>query len=281
MSDFDQSFTQPSAPATPTAVDTPAPAITGQTAPQGATIPATATGGQPGTSPATTGGAPGEGWVPSYRLREQREALERQVAERERNIQANYEARIREAEQKIRALAGFEPPANPEVETVKNQFAQLFPALAKLTDDKKVEALLQLVEQSQDYEQQTNHYWQSFAQQRVGQLYQLAEQDIGQQLSEAARGRLHASFRSYVESSPEAMQAYTSDPQFVSNFWKAWSSDFIEPVRRVSAASAQTRAGMPIPQDTPGVPRTSGPANPQGIDERLNAGWAQYINTRR
>lgn len=278
MSEFDQS--SQSVPATPSTVDTSAPSIPGQTAQQPATSAAPATGGQSGTPPTATGGAPGEGWVPSYRLREQRAAYERQVAEREAAIRADYDRRLEETNQKLRILAGVAEPANPEVQAVKQQFAQLFPGLARL-DDSAVERLLQMVEQSGDLEQQNKHYWESYGHQRVSQLFEMAEKDIGTPLTEAGKARLHSALVGYVQSSPEAQVAYARDPNFVSDFWKAWSSDFIEPVRRVSSATAQARAGQPVVQDIPGQIRTQPPAQPGNLDDRLSMGWNSYNQNKR
>ncbi len=277
MADFD---TQGTAPATPTAVDTSASSIPGQTAPQGATPPASPTGGQPGTPPGATAGAPGEGWVPSYRLREQRDSFARQVAEREASIRAQYEARIQEHERKIQALAGFGPQPNPEIEAVRQQFAQLYPGLAKL-DDKAVERLLQMTEQFGDVQEQNEHYWQSYGQSKVSELFELAKADVGQELSDAGKQRLHTALVGYVQSSPQNQIAYSRDPNFIREFWKAWSSDFIEPVRRVSAASAQGRAGLPAVQDVPGQVRTQPVTQPGNIDERLAMSWQGYQQTRK
>lgn len=278
MSEFDPSAQ--SAPATSSAVDPQVPATSGQTAPQGATPPGTSTGGQPGSQPGATSGAPGEGWVPSYRLRQQREAYERQVAEREAHIRAEYERRLDETNQKLRVLAGFGDQPNPEVEAVKQQFAQLYPGLARL-DDSAVERLLQMAERAGDFEQQNDHYWQSYGQQRVSQLFEMAEKDIGTPLTEQGKARLHSALVGYVQSSPEAQVAYARDPNFVAEFWKAWSSDFIEPVRRVSSASAQGRAGQPVVQDIPGQIRTQPAQQPGNIDERLSMGWNSYQQNRR
>jgi hypothetical protein len=277
VADFD---TQGTAPATPTAVDTSASSTQGQTAPQGATPPAIPTGGQSGTPPGATAGAPGEGWVPSYRLREQRDTFARQVAEREAALRAQYEAQIAESNKKIQALAGFGPQPNPEVDAVRQQFAQLYPGLARL-DDKAVERLLQISEQFSDVEEQNNHYWQTYGQSKVNELFDLAKADIGTELTDAGKQRLHTALVGYVQSSPQNMAAYSRDPNFVKEFWKAWSSDFIEPVRRVSAASAQGRAGLPAVQDVPGQIRTQPAQQPGTLDERLAMSWNSYQQTRK
>lgn len=271
---------QPSVPATPTADNSSTPTTQAYTAPQGATPPATPTGAQPGSQPAATSGAPGEGWVPPHRLRETREQVERQARAYVERLQAEHQAKIAEYENKVRALAGFGPQPDPEVETVKSQIAELFPQLKTLSPE-KVEAILQLAERAGDLEQQNDHYWQTYGQRAVDNLYSMAEKDLGQELSQDAKFQLHQSLVGYVQSSPETMRAYTTDPNFIPNFWKAWSSNFIEPARRVAAASAQGRAGLPVPQDIPGQIRTTPMQKPSNLDERLALGWAGYNSSRR
>lgn len=278
MSDIDP--TQETVTATPTTVDTTATSTQSQAAPQGATPPATPTSGQPGSATSPTSGAPGEGWVPSYRLREQREALARQVQEREASLRAHYDSQLQDLNKKLQVLAGVAPGPNPEVEGVKQQFAELYPKLAKLADA-DVDRLLQVMERVGDFEQQNDHYWQSYGQQRVANLFELAEKDIGQPLTDAGKERLHSALVGYVQSSPQAMEAYSRDPNFISTFWKAWSSDFIEPVRRVAGATAQGRAGLPAVQDVPGQVRTTPASKPDNLDDRLAMGWTSYQQTKK
>lgn len=278
MSDFDP--TQGTAPATSTAVDTPASATATQTAPPGATNPAPSFGGQPTAQPAATSGAPGsEATIPSHVLRERTQRYNAAINEA-RQREAALEARLQEAEKRVQALAGFGPQPNPEVDQVKQQFAQLYPGLARLADIDP-DRLLQALQRMGDFEQQNDHYWQSYGYSRLNELFDLAAKDVGQELSQAGKARLHSALIGYIQSSPEAEVAYARDPNFVKEFWKAWSSDFIEPVRRVSAAGAQTRAGVPLPQDTPGQVRTQPAQQPQNLDERLAMSWTAYQQSRK
>jgi len=273
MADLNDFVTQP-APATPSAEPTPAPAIQGAPTPQVAPVNPTA----PAQAPAT--GVP-EGYVPSYRLREIREQAELRAQAREAEIRAQYEARVNEWEQKARALAGFGPQPDPKVETIKSQFAELFPGLAKL-DDKKVEALLQMAEKMGDVEAQTDHYWRTYGTQSINRLFAAAEADLGQPLTDEAKGVLQANFVGYLNSDPRVADVYASDPTFAERYWKAFSSQFIDPVRRSSNVSAQTRASVPLPQDSRGgAPITAPAAKPANLDERVNLAWTAYNQGKR
>lgn len=279
--DFDSTSTQPSAPATPTAVDTPSSATMSTPVAQPTTNAAPATPPAPGSSQAPATGAPGEGWVPSWRLREQRENVLREARGFLEQKQREYEAREAELNKKIQALAGFGPQPDPEVETIKSQFYQLFP-WAKNLDENKVQALLQMAERTSDIDAQTQHYWTNYGQQNVSKLFSLAEADIGRPLTEEAKAHLHEQFVAFVKSSEQRTNAYASDPSFVESYWKALSSNFIDPVRRVSAASAQDRAGLPVPQDTPAAaPRMGLPEKHGNLDDRVARSWTAYQQSKR
>lgn len=274
MSDFvDPNVTQ-TTPATPSVDSTPAPAIQGAPTPSGTPGPSAV----PAQAPAT--GVP-DGYVPSYRLRETREQAMREAQRLIQQREAEYQRQVEEWRTKAQALAGFGPQPDPEVETVKSQFAKLFPGLARL-DDTKVEALLRLIDQAGDLEAQTDHYWRSYASSAVNRLFSVAEQDMGQPLSDEAKQTLQAQFTGYIQSDPRLINMYASDPTFVERYWKAFSANFIEPVRRISSAGAQTRAQAPIPQDTRGgVPATAPPARPASMEDRVGLAWETYNRTKR
>lgn len=274
MSDFvDPNVSQPT-PATPSVDSTPAPAIQGAPTPTG--TPANPV--VPTQAPAT--GVP-DGYVPSYRLRETREAAVREAQRIIQDREAAYQRELNEWRTKAQALAGFGPQPDPEVETVKSQFAKLFPGLAKL-DDQKVEAILRLIDSAGDLEAQTDHYWRSYASSAVNRLFSVAEQDLGQALTDEAKATLQAQFTGYIQSDPRLINMYASDPSFVERYWKAFSSNFIDPVRRISAAGAQTRAQAPLPQDgRGGIPATAPAVKPQGLEDRVSLAWETYNRTKR
>lgn len=271
--DFDPNVSQPT-PATPSVEPTPAPAIQGAPTPTGTP----ASPAVPAQAPAT--GVP-DGYVPSYRLRETREAVIRDAQRLIQEREAEYQRQVEEWRTKAQALAGFGPKPDPEVETVKSQFAKLYPGLAKL-DDNKVEALLQLLDRSGDLEAQTDFYWRNYGMQSIGRLFEAAEADLGQPLTDDAKAALQAHFTGYLNANPRLQEVYASDPQFAVKYWKAFSANFIDPVRRISQAGAQTRAQAPIPQDNRGgVPVTTPAAKPANLEDRVGLAWETYNRTKR
>jgi len=93
---------------------------------------------------------------------------------------------------------------------------------------------------------------------------------------------LHSNFVGFVQSSPELTARYSSDPKLIEDFWKAFSSGFIDPVRRASTAQVVNRAPGALPQDTPaGAPRVAGPPQAKDLDERAANAWLQYQQTAK
>ena len=249
--------------------------------PQDNAQPATQATSQP---PATGGQATGpEGWVPSYRLREAGEAAFRRA---QTEAQAEIQRIKSEAEQykrQLHSLVGVQQPANPEVDAVRQQFAQLYPGLSKM--EERTAQLEQLLERAGDLGSQTNHYWQSYGRQAMDRLFTHAATSLGAPLTDEGKRTLHSSFTGFVQSSPELTERYANDPTLVEDFWKAFSSSFIDPVRRTASAGLAGRAmgGMALPQDSPsGAPRATPAPAPANLDERAANAWVQYQqqNTR-
>ena len=262
-------FVENSAPASATPEVTSAP-----TTPSAPSSPATPTtpavvSTQP---PATPSG--GEAQVPSYRLRQQREQYEQRIAQMTQ-AQNEANARFEQVQRQLQSLVGVTPPANPEVETIKQQFSQLFPGLSKM--EQRAAEIEALIARSGDLESQTQHYWQTHGRSTLDRLFSKASETYGGNLSDAAKQQLHSYFVGYVQSSPENQERYASDPSIVDDFWKAFSSNLIDPVRRSAAAVAQDRVPGGIPQDTPsGAPRATPAPQPASLDERVNLAWTQY-----
>lgn len=259
MSDvFDAPATPVDAPAqaTPSATAAPVAAATPQATPQ---------------APAT--GVP-EAMVPSYRIRETREAALREAQTRYESQLSTERAESARWKSQLQALVGVTPPANPEVDAVRSQFAKLYPGLAKM--EEKAAVMEQLLERSGDLEAQTQHYWASYGRQTMDRVFTQASEALGGNLSEEGKRQLHASFTGWVSSSPELSARYASDPTIVDDFMKQFTSNFIDPVRRAASAGVVQRVPGALPQDSPsGTPRTTAAPAFANLDERVAAGWAK------
>jgi hypothetical protein len=126
-----EEFVSGSAPAeaTPSAPSTPV------TATPVTSAPAVATPQAPPQAPAT--GVSSEdrsNWVPPHRIRETREAALRQANEQFAQRESQMRAEAERYRQQVLALTGVTPPPNPEIKAVKDQFAHLYPGLAKMDE---------------------------------------------------------------------------------------------------------------------------------------------------
>lgn len=238
----------------------------------------------PATTPASgaTPGAPGEGWVPSYRIREAREAAIRQANEGFAQREAQIQAEAQRYRQQVEALVGVTPRQNTEADQIKQQFFQLFPWAKKLED--RFGDFEQVVDRAGELEAQNSHYWTSYGKQTLDRLYNHAADSLGAPLTDAGKRQLHAQFIGFVQSSPEMEARYASDPSIVEDFWKEFTSNFIDPVRRGQAAAVAGRAAgsAALPQDTGGG-TVRGTAAPQlkNLDERADAAWALYNASKK
>ncbi len=261
---------------TPAAGDTAAPQVPASSGTPAVTAPAT----PPAVTQAPATGAAPEGYVPSYRIREAREAALRQAQNEWGQKEAAYNAKMDQLTRNLQALTGVQPQNADPVREVRDQFGRVYPNLAKLEDQyDKVE---QLLNRFPDMEAQQEHYWTSHATQTMGRLEALASESLGGNLSEAGKRNLQANFVGYLQSNPEAAQRYSYDPTVVTDFWKEFTSHFIEPVKRTSAAQTLARAPQGLPQDAPsGNAITGGPAKPKDLDDRVGKAWDAFNATKR
>lgn len=258
----------------PAAGDTAAPTVpsaSGTPAPQAAT--------QPVSQPPATGGVP-EGYVPSYRIREAREAAFRQSQNEWSQREAAYNAKLEQMQKNLQALTGVQPQSADPVREVRDQFGRVYPNLAKLEDQyDKVE---QLLNRFPEFEADQEARWTAHATQSLDKLYTLTQDALGGSLSEDAKHTLQSNFVGWLQANPDRASRYAYDPTVVNEFVKAFTSHFIEPVRRTQAATTIDRAPKGLPQDAPsGNSITGGPVKPKSLDERGDAAWATFKSLRK
>lgn len=251
----------------------------------GAATPAPeSTPATPSASPAATPAIPAvtatpaddrSNWVPPHRLRETRDSAIREANQQWQQREAQVTARYQELERKFQALAGVTPPANPEVEQVRNQFGQLYPGLSKI--EERAQDILGILDRANDLESQNSHYWTSYGRQTMDRLFEHASKELGSPLTDEGKRALHSAFTGFVSSSPATTERYANDPTLVEEFWKVFASSFISPARRAASATVAGRATSALPQDTPGgAPRATPAPKLDGLDERTAAAWTQY-----
>lgn len=215
-------------------------------------------------------------WVPPHRIREIREGMQRQFAQQ----QAQVQAQIEQYQSQVRALTGMTPPPNPEVESIKTQFFQVFPQAQGLFE--KAEQVDKYIERMGELESAVDYIWRNHGRQAIDRVFKQAEESIGAPLNDEGRRALHAAFSGWIQSVDPSGERYVSDPGIVDEFWKTLSSTLVDPARRAAAANVQNRVPGALPQDTPaGVPAPPQAPKPANIDERVAQGWAAFQANRR
>ena len=272
MSDFASDLTNTPTPATgapaePAATPTPVPAVVATATPL-ATPQAPAIGAPP-VEPSWLKGRLDE--TRSTTMRQAEQYYAQQMAQRE----AAYKAQLDQVQTQLRALVGVTPPANPEIDAVRQQFGQLYPGLSRI--EERANEIMEVLERAGDLESQTNHYWTAHGRNTINRLFEKASESLGAPLTEDGRRQLHSAFSGYVASSPELTDRYANDPTLVDDFWKAFTSSFVEPVRRASSAAVIDRTRTPLPANAPsGSPTIQQAPKPDGLDQRAAQGWAMY-----
>lgn len=230
--------------------------------------------------PSTGAPAVEPSWLKS-RLDETRASTARQLQSQFQSYleqeRANSRAELERVQTQLRAVLGVTPPANPEIEQVRNQFSQVYPGLSKIED--KAEMIMKIIEQANDLQAQNDHYWEAYGRQTMDNVFKKAEEAIGGALTDEAKRYLHSSFVGWVQSSPENQQRYSSDPSIVDDFVRVVTSSFIDPVRRSASATVQGRAGAvaALPQNDPsGGLRTNNAPKPGNLDERAALAWGLF-----
>ena len=264
---------------TPVGGDTPAPAVPAIPGPS-VTQPTTQV-----ASPTPATGAPQvePSWL-KQRLEETRNSALRQSASQWQQKESAYQAQLEAVQRQLHALVGVTPPQNPEIDAIRNQFAQVFPDEWKLLQQLKERSgdLDRIFERTEDYESSLKHYWQAHSRQTVDSLFNKAQETFGAPLSDEAKRNLYTAFVGYVQSSPENEARYGQDPSIVEDFWRAFTSSFIDPVRRTASATVAGRVPQALPQDnSSGVLRTTPAPQMNNLDERGNAAWAMYNQLKK
>lgn len=267
-----QPLAEPAAPSqAPAAAPTPA-----------AFAPAVATP-QPSLAPAQGAPSPEDrhDWIPPHRWRE-REAAVKQAQADWAQREAAYQARMDQIQNQLHALVGVQPPQNPEVDAVRQQFGQLYPTLAKL--EERGEDLMGLISEAENLKAGNQFLWDRHGAQTMDRVVEKTQAATGRPVSREMREQLHSLFLGYVQRDPERVDRYVKDPTLVDDFVKYVMSNLIDPFRMQASAAVANRAATVtnLPQDAPsGALPTSTPQQKMDLDDRAAAGWAVYQQNKR
>jgi uncharacterized protein YeeX (DUF496 family) len=220
-------------------------------------------------------------WIPRHRLNE----VSRKAQD--------YERQLQEAQRRIEALAGVSGRSqqDPQLEEVREAFKNTFPHLAKL-DDRRIDRLLKLAEQSDQIEETTNHYWRSQGQKMTDALAGKLAEELGvEQLSPRQKSRFQEFYvntlnrdfaRSQAEGRPSELlkRHEAGDQTLIEELAKEFVEDFVEPVRRRATAANVNRVNTRVPNGRPAsnVSTNSKPkidfTNEQAVEDAAVAAFA-------
>lgn len=191
-------------------------------------------------------------WVDPSKLRHRFEEVGSAAEKRAREaLQGEIDAR----DAKIRALAGVAPvdPSEKEKAEIRNQFQQIYPWAAKLTDE-KIDKILALADKSDQLEQTTNHYWEQKGTETINALAKKIETELGGELSDDQYDDLAHAYVRYVKAGgPARVQQHERDSsKLVEEFSKQYIDRWFAPARRKVTAQAVDRTGRRIPNSRGG-----------------------------
>jgi len=114
---------------------------------------------------------------PRTRVRETREAAIREANTAFAAKEAAYKSDLARIQQQLHALVGVQPPPEPEVDAVRQQFKQLFPKLAQL--EERGEDIFGILDRAGDIENQNSHYWSKLRTTDYDRLFHTASESLG------------------------------------------------------------------------------------------------------
>lgn len=180
----------------------------------------------------------------------QRERVLRQQAE---TRLAETGANLTREQKRVLALSGIEPksPEDAEVDQVRARLIQVFPALAKLTEE-QVDKLLATAERSSGLEEVANNHWTRHAQTMLDSVAAAVADTIGtEDLTKRQREALDRAYVAECQHNPAFLKRHEmGDPKLAGEFAKAWTEDWFETARKhVVNREVERRPAVPSGRD--------------------------------
>lgn len=196
-------------------------------------------------------------------------------------MESTSKAEIERLTKQVQALTGVTPQNHSEEEIIRTQLFKIAPELKALIEMQ--DQLKEIAAQRDAFQQQNQHYWQSYNRTQMDRLFKSAEEVYGTALTDGQKRSLAASFVGWAQSDPELVERYQTDPSLINDFWKEFSSSFIEPVRRTTVTSAAGRVASNLPQDTPSgnnLRPSNAPDEPKDLDGKVDKAWLAFKQLR-
>lgn len=216
-------------------------------------------------------------WIPPHRLSEEttkRQQIEQQLAD---------------AQRRIAALAGVQPP-DPnadKMQQVKDAFFQMFPQfkhLASLTDE-QIQQLIQTPQHVARVSEAESREWTRLGRTSLNTVYEQVADALGaDSLTDDQKADLQSGFSNWFQSKVRAeldasggetsatLDRYEQqDPTLIAEFVKRFTSGWVDPARRKVTQQAVSRArAVPNSQGRAPVSSLQRPEKFNTLDERLD-----------
>jgi hypothetical protein len=230
-----------------------------------------------------------QGAAPAQKAEDDRQRGILADLQKERRARQTYETQLNsmrtelEAERRrVQALAGVNPRSaeETEVDAVRQRFGQVFPGLAKLSDE-KIERLLAVAERADSLEEATSHHWQTHGRQMLSSVTDAVAKELGGTLSDRQLTRIKREYVAAAEGDPEFLARHEAgDPTLVQEFVKEMMEDFFEPARRkITATELSRQRSVPSARDR-SVPGPGGKKldynNPKAVEDALVASFREH-----
>ena len=148
------------------------------------------------------------------------------------------------------AIAGT-TPVDAEEKQIREAFAQLYPGLAKLTDE-QIGKLLALSEKAQTFEETSTHIWDKHSRQMIDSVIGKVAERLGGKDGKLSDRQRKAVVRFYVgeaEADENFLSRHTDgDPTLVDEVVNAFVEDWFEPARRSVTATEVQRTSRRVPR---------------------------------
>lgn len=202
--------------------------------------------GTPEPTPGNKGGKPDPreaGFIADLQKeRTARQGLEQQIKD--------LTGTLERERKRIRLMFDDDPKTAEEQEAaaIREQFAKVFPHLAKLTDE-QIDKLIAGSESAGSAQQVVDHHWTQHARQTLDNVLTAVTEAQGlDELSPRLSKRVEDLFISWVESDEAVLKRYMAgDKKLVEEFVASYTEDFVTPARR-QTTNDEVKRFRPVPR---------------------------------
>jgi hypothetical protein len=174
-------------------------------------------------------------------------------------------------------------PEDAEADEIRAKFGQLFPGLAKLTDE-QITRLLAVADNAGNLQETTQHYWSGHGRAALGSLEEKVAEEIGGALTTRQQRALRSAFTYAVESDQALLERYAAgDQTLIDEFAAEWIEDWFKPAQRkvtqqVVAGQRRVPSGKDRSVGTT-APKQINFKDPKAVEDAMVASFKEHGGT--